>query len=195
MVAFGSKTGKSIRDDIKKASGGNNGLWTVQAGKDMRVRFLEDPEEWTKFLEHYSQGTKFFPCTQDDTCQGCNSDNDQLKRASTRYAANVLDVKNARVIPLKMPIDLANRVINKCDRNGGTLLNRDFTLIRTGTGMNDTVYDVENEDRTEIDISRYRKDFKDIIKVLEDIYTGVWGDQPKTGVSSMPRQEDDKPPF
>lgn len=176
MVSFGSKAGSSIRQDLKNASGNGSFLRTLQDGKDLRVRFLQDPEDWYKYKEHYSQATKFFPCTQDDTCPGCNSDSEQLQRASKRYAASVLDVEQGKVIPLKMPIDLANRVTNKCDRNGGTLLDRDFTLIRTGKGMNDTTYDVEAEDKTQVDLSRYEK--IDIEAILAASYNETFGDNP-----------------
>lgn len=154
-MKFGSKAGEKVRDDIKRSSGQGNFMKTVQDGKDYRVRFLQNPEDWYKFREHYSEETKFFPCTQDDTCPGCNSDSEKLKKSSRRYAASVVDVKEGKVVVLKMPVDLANRVTNKCDRNRGTLLDRDMTLIRTGKGL-DTVYDVEAEDPTKIDLSRYQ---------------------------------------
>lgn len=180
-MAFGTKAGENVREDVKRSSGNGDFIKNVQDGKDLRVRFLQNPEEWTKYREHYSQETKFFPC-KGDNCPGCNSDSEQLKKSSRRYAAAVLDVKEAKVIALKLPVDLANRVIGKCDRNGGTLLNRDYTLIRTGKGL-DTTYDVEQEDKTEVDLSRYSADIPDIEALLQTAYEDAFG------------KEVDQPPF
>jgi hypothetical protein len=196
MPSFGQKAGTNVREDVKRSSGqGGDWIRNVQDGKDLRVRFLQNPEEWVKYREHYSAETKFFPCTSDDACPGCNSDSDQLKKSSRRYAAAVLDVKEAKVIALKLPVDLANRVIGKCDRNGGTLLNRDLTLIRTGKGL-DTTYDVEAEDKTEVDLSRYSNDMPDIegllMKAFEDAF-GM-GSVPEL-VKDTRTEKDDPAPF
>lgn len=188
-MAFGTKAGENVRDDIKRSSGQGNFMKTVQDGKDLRVRFLQDPEDWYKFREHYSEETKFFPCTQDDTCPGCNSDSEKTQRSSRRYAASVIDVKEGKVICLKMPVDLANRVTLKCDRNNGTLLDRDYTLIRTGKGL-DTTYNVETEDKTNIDLSRYEK--IDAEALLVESYEEAFG-QGSGGGSKAP--EEKPPPF
>lgn len=195
-MAFGAKAGDNVREDVKRSSGNGNFLRNVQDGKDLRVRFLQNPEEWTKYREHYSQETKFFPCTQDEACPGCNSDNEQLKRSSRRYAASVLDVKEAKVIGLKLPVDLANRLIGKADRNGGTLLNRDYTLIRTGKSL-DTTYDVEQEDKSEVDLSRY--EMVDIEALLQSSYEEAFGGppsaaKPKPRLVAKPKEEEE-PPF
>lgn len=194
-MGFGSKAGENVRDDIKRSSGQGNFMKNVQDGKDLRVRFLQDPEDWYKFREHYSEETKFFPCTQDDACPGCNSDSEKLKKSSRRYAASVLDVKEGKVICLKMPVDLANRVTSKCDRNGGTLLDRDYTLIRTGKGL-DTTYDVEAEDKTVIDVSRYEK--IDPEPLLVESFEEAFGTKERERVEDRQQknaQEEDKPPF
>lgn len=180
MVTFGSKAGSNVRDQLKRASGNGQFLTTLKDGKDLRVRFLQNPEDWYGYREHYSQSTNFFPCTQDDTCPGCNSESEQLQRSSKRYVASVLDVAQAKVVPLKMPIDLANRVTNKCDRNNGTLLDRDFTLIRTGKGRDDTTYDVEAEDKTPVDLSRYET--VDPEPILAQSFQETFGDGPPAPV-------------
>ena len=197
-MGFSEETGENVRDDVKRASGNGDWMRNVQDGKDLRVRYLQDPEKWKKFREHYSQETKFFPCLgKDKGCPGCNSDSDQLQKSSRRYCAKVLDVKEAKVIALKMPVDLANRVIGKCDRNGGSLLTRDYTLIRTGKGL-DTTYDVEQEDKTEVDLSRYKVDADaiDVEKLLEDQYNESFGvTETKPKVASAVVTEEKEPPF
>lgn len=194
---FSEDTGDNIRDDVKRASGQGDWIKSLQDGKDLRVRFLQDPEQWKKYREHYSQETKFFPCKGErNGCPGCNSDSDQLKKSSRRYVSKVLDVKEAKVIALKMPVDLANRVIGKADRNGGTLLTRDYTLIRTGKGL-DTTYDVEAEDKSEVDLARYSTDAGsiDIEKMLQDQYEEAFGKPVGASVSTSEDSQETDAPF
>lgn len=171
MVSFAKKA-TNIASDLQKSSGGNAGwLRGIKAGKDLRVRFLQDPTDWLEFAEHYSRGTGFFPCTgSDGDCGGCTSEDDQLQKASTKYIAQVLiqhedgakDV--GQVKALKIPRTLANRLMARAERNAGTLLNRDYTIIRSGQGL-DTEYDVETEDKSGIDLSKYQ--FVDVDAILE----------------------------
>lgn len=193
-MQFGTKAGENVREDIKRSSGGGDWLKTVQDGKDLRVRFLQDPEDWYKFQEHYSDETKFFPCTQNNECPGCNSANEKMRKRSRRYAANVLDVKEGKVVALKLPLDLANRVTNKCDRNNGTLLDRDLTLIRSGKGL-DTTYDVEMEDRQSLDLSRY--ELMEIEPMLANSFAEAFGTAKLEEVAdaAQKRAEEEKPPF
>lgn len=170
MVSF-AKRATNIHEDLKKANSGGNAGWLrgVKDGKDLRVRFLQDPEEWLQYDEHYSRASGFFPCTQDDTCGGCASDDDRMKRPSTKYIAQVLiqhedgakDIGQVRA--LKIPRTLANRLTARAQRNQGTLLNRDYTIIRRGNGV-DTEYDVESEDKAGLDLSKYT--FVDVDAIL-----------------------------
>lgn len=204
MVTFSTVAGSAIRDDLKRRSAGS-GQWmlTVQDGKDLRVRFLQEPENWVRFREHYSEATKYFPCTGDDsTCPGCTSDSDALRRASTRYAANVIDKARGDVRVLKMPLDLANRVTAKCDRNGGTLLNRDITLIRSGKST-DTTYDVEIEDKVAMNLDMY--ELQDAEAFLQQTFQDAIGSAPIASAKPVKAlhavadeaqaQTDDEPPW
>jgi hypothetical protein len=199
MVSFASKSA-DIRADLVRSTSGAQWLRTVRDGKDLRVRFLQDPEDWDKYKEHYGQSAGFFPCTQDARCPGCTSDDERMKKASRRYISQVLIVQEegaqdvGKVAALKMPLDLANRVVNKCDRNGGTLLNRDYTLIRTGNGL-DTEYDVEVEDKSTIDLNKF--EHVDVEGILTSMFESAWGapSQPKPAKTEAKAEEDDKPPF
>lgn len=160
MVSFAKKA-SNIREDLKKSSGGNAGwLRGIKDGKDLRVRFLQDPEEWLEYGEHYARSTGFFPCTGDETCGGCASDDDRMAKPSTKYIAQVLiqhedgakDVGQVRA--LKIPRTLANKLTIRAERSGNTLLDRDYTILRRGSGT-DTEYDVEREDKAPMDLSKY----------------------------------------
>jgi hypothetical protein len=190
VVSFAVKAGPSIRSDLASSSSDGSPKWlrNVKDGKDLRVRFLQDPDDWMKFKEHYSPNTKYFPCTQDSSCPGCTSDEERLQYPSQRYIAQVFivhepgDAKDiGKVVPLKMSRDLANRMITRCDRNGGTLLNRDYTIIRKGNDK-DTTWDAEAEDKTPFDVSKV--EFVDPNPILERIYNDVWGSS-----SPAPREE------
>lgn len=180
MVSFATKTGSNVRTDLRQATFSGDFLRIFKDGKDCRVRFLQDPENWLKYREHYSQATKYFPCTQDETCPGCNSEDQRMRYPSRKYIAQALIVNEdgakdvGKVRALKLTVDLANRLVNKADRNGGTLLNRDYTIIRIGNDQN-TTYDIEVEDKSDLDLSKY--EFVDAEKILEESYEAAWGKQ------------------
>jgi len=216
MVSFASKAGNNVRQDIKSSAGGGAGyLRTFKDGKDSRVRFLQDPEEWLKYREHYSQETKYFPCTQDDSCPGCTSDNERMKYASRKYIAQVLIVSEqdaqdeGKVRAVKLTVDLANRLVNKADRNGGTLTNRDYTIIRIGNDKN-TTYDVEVEDKSAVDLAKF--ELVDVEAILNQMFESAWGNREKeekpqrksvreelreksAEIKAEKEEGEDKPPF
>jgi hypothetical protein len=168
-MAIGQKMGslKTLKQSLAK--GGNN-AWIKYIPKNgsMNVRFIQEPEEWINYVEHYDTVLrKSFPCNGEQGCPGCQGD----ARKSSRYLANAVDVDNDRVIPLQMPKDLANRLVVRYERNG-TLTDRDFELSRSGDGL-DTVYDLDAgaADRKKID--KYSP--LDLIKVLTDAFNEVFG--------------------
>jgi hypothetical protein len=153
----GGKAGSvsRLKKDMAKSSGGKTWIKNVRADEDMTVRFLTEPEDWYAYREHYDPDVNFFPCVgKDADCPGCGSDSEKVQRTSRRYLANVVDVESGSVVPLKLPLDLANRLVARYERNGDTLLNRDYTLHRMGKGL-DTTYDVTPEDRSKFDISKH----------------------------------------
>lgn len=152
------------------AKGGSGGAWIkyIPKNSSMNVRFIQEPEEWVNYVEHYDQTIrKSYPCNSEASCPGCATG----ERKSNRYLANAVDVDSDRVIPLQMPKDLANRLVVRYERNG-TMTDRDFELSRAGEGL-DTTYDLDAGavDRRKID--KYTP--LDLIKVLEDAYAEVFG--------------------
>jgi len=142
-----------LKKEMERSSGGRT--WLKGIKEDITVRFLTEPDQWYAFREHYSPDVNFFPCVgKDEDCPGCLSDSEKVQRSSRRFAANVLDVNAGQVIPLKLPLDLAQRLVARYERNNNTLMNRDYTLHRMGKGL-DTTYDVTPEDKSEVDISNY----------------------------------------
>ena len=176
---------------------------------ETRVRFVEEIAEWQEYWEHFDDVVKFFPCTSDKaTCPGCTSASERTARASKKYLAPVLDPTSGRVYGLKMGQDLANRLSLRNDRNNGTITNRDYTLIRSGQGL-DTEYDVEQEEKVAIDLSAYQGVI-DLEEMLSAQFAGAWPDfdpdspsntngRVRAGTARSPRTtestvEDDSPP-
>lgn len=154
----GGKAGSvsRLKKDMAKSTGGRTWIKNVRADEDMTVRFLTEPEDWYAYREHYDPDVNFFPCIgKDNDCPGCESESEKVQRTSRRYLSNAFDVENGAVIPLKLPLDLANRLVARYERNGDTLLNRDYTLHRMGKGL-DTTYDVTPEDKSKFEVSKHQ---------------------------------------
>lgn len=170
-MAFGQKQGslKNLKKSLAKG-GGKGFIKYIPKNGSMNVRFIQEPEEWVNYVEHYDQvARKSFPCNGEQNCPGCMSG----ERKSSRYLANVVDLDdNNRVVPLQMPKDLANRLVVKYEK-WGSITDRDIELSRQGEGL-DTVYDLDPSvpDRKRID--KYQP--IDLLKVLEDAFNAVFGD-------------------
>ena len=175
---------------MEKSSGNRTWIRNLKQGEDLTVRFIDEPEDWYSYREHYSPEVYFFPCIGDD-CPGCNSDSEKTQRASRRFLASVLDTDQGQVVPLKLPLDLANRLVARYERYGNTLTDRDYTLHRMGKGL-DTSYDVTPEAPQKMDLSRYEP--VDHEEVLIQQFQDAFGlddddDEPKAKSETKPQRE------
>lgn len=152
---------------------------------ETKVRFIDEPDDWIEYWEHFTPDRKGFPCTEErDTCPGCTSSNEAVRKASRKYAANVHLVKTGQVLPHIIPVSLADRFSTRAERNDGTLLTRDYVVIRSGDGF-DTEYDVDQEDKYEVDFKALRAKAEiDIQDCFREAFIDVWGDLNKTGSPS-----------
>jgi hypothetical protein len=134
---------------------------------DTKVRFLQEVDDWIEFREHYTADRRSYPCTLDKaTCPGCTSDSDDERTAKRKYAANLLVVKGNFVAPFRIPASLAKKMETRSERNEGTVLTRDYVVIRSGKNL-DTEYDVESDDTYKVDTAKLlREDGLDIEEVL-----------------------------
>ena len=186
----GGKTGSvtRLKKDMAKSTGGTTWIKGIRADEDLTVRFLTEPDDWYSYREHYDPENKFFPCIgRDNDCPGCEHPSEKVQRTSRRYLANALDVEAGRVVPLKLPLDLANRLVNRYERAGDTIVDRDYTLHRMGSGL-DTTYDVTPEEKSKVNIKSY--DVIDLEQVLieqfEDAFDMV--SEPKKTAKKTTRQ-------
>lgn len=164
------------------------------------VRFIFECDDWIMFWEHFTPEGKSFPCTQErSTCPGCTSDIDSMKRASRKYATNVMLVENNTVLPWRIPVSLSKRLFNRSERNG-TITNRDYVIMREGKGL-DTEYDVEQDDKYAVELDELRTQAHDIEQVLMTSYNEIWGEEAQKAAKAEKEQkaqeaaQEEKPPF
>jgi hypothetical protein len=136
-----------LKAAVNRGAGGGL-LHRVKEG-ELRVRFLTEPNEWFNYFEHYDPVNKFYPCSDD--CPGCDAGDNP----SQRFLANVVDIESNKVIAVVLPKTLVEAILKRYQRRG-TLIDRDYTLMREGTGREDTTYDVEAEEPTRMVLSRYK---------------------------------------
>lgn len=169
-MPIGQRMG-SLKDlKASLAKGGAGFIKFIPKNGSMTVRFIEEPEHWVNYLEHYDEvARQSFPCSGEDDCPGCLSES----RKSSRYLANAVNLDDGnRVVPLQLPKDLANRLVIRYERNG-TLTDRNFELSRSGEGL-DTIYDVDAAPQDKMRISRFQP--LDLMGVLQASYDAMFGD-------------------
>lgn len=173
---------------------GGNGIYMRNFPKgETKVRFLEEPDEWILYYEHYTTDGKAFPCTQEtETCPGCTSEIESVQRRSRKYGTWVFNPQWNDTVPYKLAMTLANRLTARAERNGGTITNRDYVIIRSGEGLK-TEYDVDQDERYVMDIDTLlgKAPMGSIEEVLQDMFSQVWGD-PKQ--FDKPRKADEPAP-
>lgn len=177
---------------------------------EIRVRFLTEPDGWFEYEEHWSNMYSGYHACTGPTCPSCGLEG---AKTSLRYLANAYAIKEVRVsgknagshdmnrvIPLKIPLDVAQRLMTKYQRSAEdpdkrTMMDRDYTITRQGTGTS-TMYDVDKEDPSSftLDVELF-----DLEKILVDQYYDTFGEYPKghsapetkSAPKVMPRTDED----
>lgn len=146
---------------------------------DYRLRYLEEVSEWTRYYEHFHQGKqRSFPCTgEKSTCPGCTSSNEKTASASKRYLVNCLDPATGYVDLYKIPTSIKGDFDRFSDKDGGTILNRDYTVVRYEEDGK-VKYSLDREDREPRDLTEARTHIKDHQEALAAAYVEVWGGLP-----------------
>lgn len=173
MAVQGSKVGsiKNLRRSLKSGQAGPIRYIPKGDGDkpgEITVRFLEEPDEWFNFKEHWDESlNKSYPCVGDD-CPGCRTE----ERLASRYLANALDIETDKVIAIQMAKDLTNKLLRKYERFG-TITDRDYVLVREGQGLK-TEYDCEYEDPMKRRVQQY--ELLDLQDVLDKAFAAVFND-------------------
>lgn len=185
-MAFGQKAG-SIKGLKKSLKGGGAGfIKYVPKDESLTVRFITDPDEWLMYRETFDEATnRGYPVPDDKNAPGY-PDPDQ--RTSKRYLANAVMVDDDKVVPLQMPVSLVNQLVVLYEKYG-TVCDRDFELMRSGTGL-DTSYQAVPEAPLKRKLDKYKP--MDLEQVLEDAYNAIWGDDPNVEVDDDDEDEDEE---
>lgn len=174
----GGKIGKNYKQTAE--SGGGVFVKTVPVDDSIMVRFIDEPEEWFGYYEHYDAVRKYFPCVEGG-CPGCA---DSENRRSFRYLANIVLLDEKRVVPLKLTKDLANQLFARYEKYN-TLRDREYELSRTGSGMKDTNYMAAPEPVSKFNYGPYEA--MDLEKVLSDMLDRA------ESADAVEEDEDEKP--
>lgn len=114
------------------------------------VQFLTDTDEWLAFFEYWN-GDSY-------TVVANESDAPAEVSTSIRYLASALDVKQNRVIAIKLPYTLAESIATIADKYHAKrewdLTDYTLELSKEGSGMN-TTYNVLFEEKADIDLGQY----------------------------------------
>lgn len=148
-----------------KGGTGNSNLVRLKADTTIKVRFLQEPEDWHEAWHHYID-QKFYWCPRRN-CEHCDSGNRPRKAALANAVimASPQDNQMGKVVVVQMPPSLADQVLKRHERFG-TVLDRDYDLSREGSGLNDTKYSVDYDDRKKRDLTRWEDQIHDISAIV-----------------------------
>ena len=192
-MKFGSKT--TEKRTSTSSGGGGNFIKYFRKG-ETRVRFLQEmnPDEdkwggWTVFYDHFSpSASRSYPCTGDrQTCPGCTSSNPKESSASRRYLVNLLDQGTGYVDLWKVPTSLIDDLIRYAEKSGGTITDRDYTVVQYKGDDDKVKYSVDREEKDPIELSLYEDKFRDHEKALAEAFIEVWGELPEDTEAEAPQ--------
>lgn len=176
-----------LKKSLKKGGGGASGKIGFIPEDPITVRFLSEPPTWVGYYEHYNgpnADPRYSPCVNDSSPGGCDYEPYQGNKPAFRYLANAYIVDTSKVQALKMPRTLVDQLVHFASKYG-TILDRDYELSRSGSGM-DTTYKAAPEDKSPIKLARFRKDMLDLEQLLED-----WADQQEGGDDDEDEEDED----
>jgi hypothetical protein len=159
---------KAVRDSLKGGSSAN--VKFIPSEDTITVRFLDEPEDFEGYYEHYVNGA-YQPCATDE-CDGCDSDDPEEQRKQFRYLANVYVVDDQKVWAVKLTKTIVEQLMDFYKAYKGTIRDRDYDLGRTGSGKNDTRYRAVPGDREKIDLSRFDKKKHNLADILDAMISG-----------------------
>jgi hypothetical protein len=176
-MAFGTRSA-----DAEPREFSTDFLRSFKAG-ETKVRFCEEVDDWWEFYEHYTAEGKSYPCTGDrKSCQGCNSENEKERKASRKFGTTVKLIDEKRdddlYLPMRIPVGVEKKMRTRSERNDDTVLNRDYVILREGTGF-DTEYDVETDEKYVISKEVLKENCFIIEDILQKMWDEVWVEKPE----------------
>lgn len=154
-------TAKQAKAALKGGTGSGL-LRRLKADETVKVRFLQDLEDWEEGWYHWLGGN-FQWCSRMNSCEGCKS-GDRARKivlANAVVIASDNDKEQGKVVVMQMAPTLAMSLV-KFHEKRGTLLDRDYDLTREGSGLNDTVYSADPDDPKKRNLARFATELHDI---------------------------------
>jgi len=171
-----------------KGGGGSGVLRRIKADETVKVRFLQEPEDWEEAYYHWI-GDKFVWCNRSRNCMGCKAGD----RAKKTVLANAVELAAGKVVIMQMPPSLADQVLKRHEKYE-TVMDRDYDLSREGSGLSDTRYSVDYDMPKKRNLDRY-----DLHDIPEQILAELGDDEEeedaprstKKPVKKSSRRDDD----
>lgn len=174
---------KKLKTTLKESVGSNGKYFErIKPDEEVTGRFLDEPYDFVYFDQHFNNGgtPPAFPCNSGD-CEGCDEGYD----VSRTWVAPFVDIENNKVMALQVPKGIVDQLTTLCDKRG-TILDRDITISREGTGKEGTKYSMLADDRRRRDLSMFEP--PDIMGMLQAQLEEV------TGVAAVDDDDDDDEP-
>lgn len=179
---------KAMKKSLKGSA--QSQVRNIPGESSLTVRILEDPPEWHGYYEHWTKDGPI-PCASDE-CDGCESDDPDVRRRNFRYLANCYVIDDNKVRPVKFPKTLAEQLVVYCEKNG-TLKDRDYELTKTGSGKNGTRYLASPDSPSKMKLSRFDDQLFDLHEVLQNMLDGADGDADEDYDEPKPKKKSSKP--
>lgn len=189
------KTGSMSKLKKTLASGANEFIRNIPGESSLTVRFLDEPEDFFGYYEHWVDDRPL-PCSDD--CDGCNSDDPEEQRKMFRYLANAYVVDDQKVRAVKLPKTLVQQLVDYHTKFDGTLRDRDYDLSKSGSGKNGTRYMASPDSPRPMKLKRFEDQKKDLQEVLMALLDGAGEDdetpkKKKKGSSKPTKKKESNP--
>jgi hypothetical protein len=146
---------------------GGDGIPLLRLTEDQNtvtVRFLTEPLEWFCYRSYFDAEDKRSYLVE----EGESSPNGESVRS--KWLANVLNIESDRVMVVDMPQSLAEQIYTRWAKSkAGTIMDRDFELLRSGSGKNNTSYQASPEAPLKRLLDKY--EIIDLEEILEFMFT------------------------
>lgn len=138
------KFGKTAAEwQQEREEGGDDEVW-IKGFKDgeTRIRIMQEPDTMVTYREHFSEGPLgYFPCSEEYDCVGCRTNDSKLKQRTRKFAFRGLNDRGQQQV-YKIGSRL-HRTMSTKQQRIGTVMDRDYLIIRTGKEFNEIGYDME----------------------------------------------------
>lgn len=130
------KTYAGLNKKRMESKGGGGDKCIIKQGDTVAVQPLQKPSEMLEFDQHgWKDGGKwyFVPCTGDDDCEPCQSEDNNISRKSYVFACNVYNLKDRKVQVLAGPKTLATQMFYRYQRKPAMFLKRVYDITKFPT--------------------------------------------------------------